>query len=230
MVFPGESVYYEADADDPWAYCWAGFNGSLAPKVLEEIGASLEHPVMDTNGVQELQDTLSAMMINRQSGLRGEFLLQSAFATFIAQLMETVVKVDRTVTPQAKQRALFQNGLQYIQDHYADCIKVRDVAAYLSIDRSYLTALFKRHLDTTPQKYLNSYRIAKAVDLLLNTDYSVDRIARMVGFGDPFIFSKAFKREKELSPSAFRTNLRGEFAGSVSEFKKKVEESQQKDM
>lgn len=230
MVLPGESVYYEADADNPWAYFWAGFNGTLAPKVLEELGISLEHPVVDTRGVDSLKDTLSSMMVNRQEGLRGEFLIQSAFAMFVSQLMETVIRVDRKVTPQAKQRALFQNGLQFIQEHYADCIKVRDVAAYLSIDRSYLTALFKRHLDTTPQKYLNSYRIAKAVDLLLNTDYSIDRIARMVGFGDPFIFSKAFKREKSLSPSAFRTNLRGEFEGSMSEFKKKIEEKQQIDM
>ncbi len=42
------------------------------------------------------------------------------------------------------------------------------------------------------------------MDLLRATEDSMERIAERVGYGDPFVFSKAFKRIQGISPREYR--------------------------
>jgi YesN/AraC family two-component response regulator len=54
---------------------------------------------------------------------------------------------------------------------------------------------------------LNSYRIKKAKELLLNTnekDLSITRIALEVGYPNAAAFNRAFKQFTGLTPSEFR--------------------------
>ncbi len=38
VVVPERIVSYAADRDDPWEYCWVGFNGSDAKRLMEQTG------------------------------------------------------------------------------------------------------------------------------------------------------------------------------------------------
>lgn len=53
-------------------------------------------------------------------------------------------------------------------------------------------------------KYIRTYRIYAAVDLLQSTDLPVAEIADRVGFGDVQQFSKAFKQVLGVPPSSYR--------------------------
>ena len=67
----------------------------------------------------------------------------------------------------------------------------------------------------SPQQYLSRYRIAKAEELLQLTSLPVESIAISCGYSDPIVFSKAFRQEKGVSPSAYRKSLpTGDNAGS----------------
>jgi AraC-like DNA-binding protein len=54
------------------------------------------------------------------------------------------------------------------------------------------------------REYITLYRIAKAEELLLNSDMSITDIALSTGFNDANYFSRAFRKYKEDSPSAYR--------------------------
>lgn len=76
----------------------------------------------------------------------------------------------------------------------------------------------------SPQQYLTSFRIAKAVELLQLTELPIESIAISCGYSDPMVFSKAFRLEKHLSPSAYRKEIqKGETRRNI-EHLKQVEE------
>ena len=81
---------------------------------------------------------------------------------------------------------------------------MEDVAAYVGISRSHLFRSFQTYLGKSPKEYLSEYRIKQACHLLKETDLSVSAIAYSVGFENNLYFSKAFKKQKRVSPSEYR--------------------------
>lgn len=84
------------------------------------------------------------------------------------------------------------------------------IAKDAGISKSSLASKFKRKLGDSPLHYLNTIRIQKAMDLLSNTEMSVEQIADELGFSDPFVFSKSFKKRTKTSPRDYRKNSRFE--------------------
>jgi AraC-like DNA-binding protein len=63
---------------------------------------------------------------------------------------------------------------------------------------------FKKAFNVTPYQYIIWQRIVKASRMLLNPGCSVAEVAMNSGFADIYSFSKAFKKYKGFSPTAFR--------------------------
>ena len=93
---------------------------------------------------------------------------------------------------------------KYIETNYSYPVTVEDVAAYVGISRSHLFRSFQTYLGKSPKEYLSEYRIKQACHLLKETDLSVSAIAYSVGFENNLYFSKAFKKQKRVSPSEYR--------------------------
>lgn len=64
---------------------------------------------------------------------------------------------------------------------------------------------------TFSNKYILSTRIRNAQILLETTDYNISNIASMVGYENAFYFSRLFKKEKGLSPAAYRKIFREKY-------------------
>ena len=67
-------------------------------------------------------------------------------------------------------------------------------------------------------------RIAKAVELLQLTKLPIESIAISCGYSDPMVFSKAFRQEKTVSPSAYRKEMQKGDARRNMDHLKQVEE------
>lgn len=83
-------------------------------------------------------------------------------------------------------------------------LTIQDIANKLSINRSYLTTIFKEYQQQSPKEYLLYIRMHRAKQLLENTKESIKVIAFSVGFSDPLYFSKAFKKYWDCSPREMR--------------------------
>ena len=44
ILFPGVELQYQADKEEPWEYCWAGFMGTDAASIIRNTGFSKELP------------------------------------------------------------------------------------------------------------------------------------------------------------------------------------------
>ncbi|MFJ8949364.1 AraC family transcriptional regulator [Streptomyces sp. NPDC102381] len=82
---------------------------------------------------------------------------------------------------------------------------VGERALRTGVSRSTLAKRFSELLGEPPLTYLTRWRMTLAADLLVEQESStVARVARAVGYTDPFAFSVAFKRLRGTSPSEFR--------------------------
>ncbi|WRU97632.1 helix-turn-helix domain-containing protein [Priestia filamentosa] len=108
----------------------------------------------------------------------------------------------------SKENDYITKSIEFIQTHYNEKIKVTDIAHYVSLNRSYLTTLFRKRTGVSIQQYLAQFRLTRAVELLALTDLSIEQIAESCGYSDPLVFSKAFKREKGISPTKYRERER----------------------
>lgn len=79
-----------------------------------------------------------------------------------------------------------------------------DLARESGASRAAFALRFKTVTGETPVKYLTRLRVERSTELLENSDQSLERIAELVGYSNPFAFSKAFKRVRGISPREFR--------------------------
>lgn len=81
------------------------------------------------------------------------------------------------------------------------------LARTAGLSRAAFAQRFKRMAGDTPAHYVARVRVQRAMDMLRATGDSMERIAERVGYADPFVFSKVFKRVQGLSPREFRRSL-----------------------
>ncbi|WP_105617159.1 AraC family transcriptional regulator [Vallitalea okinawensis] len=94
--------------------------------------------------------------------------------------------------------------MHYMDIHYKDQIKLKDLAELVYMNPSYFSRFFKKFNGLSPMDYLAHVRIKKAIDLLSNTDHAIIDIAGMCGFNSTANFNKTFKRIEGKPPSSFR--------------------------
>lgn len=105
--------------------------------------------------------------------------------------------------PEVSSRA-FQNALSYIRLHASERLLLEDVAEASGFGKTYICALFKKHLGTTFTQYLTGVRLENAKELIRNTDMKLDDVARRCGVGEPSYFYRLFKKATGLTPAAYR--------------------------
>lgn len=96
-------------------------------------------------------------------------------------------------------------ALEYMEKDYAKLEGIKVIADLLGISLSHLTREFTKETGINPIKYLTNIRMQNAMQLLTNTDLSINEIAVKCGFSNGNYFSKIFKKNRHLSPNQFRT-------------------------
>lgn len=84
---------------------------------------------------------------------------------------------------------------------------LEELSKVAGLSRAAFAQKFKKITGDTPAHYLTRIRIQRAMDLLRTTDKGLEDIAENIGYGDSFVFSKAFKRILGVSPKEFRKQL-----------------------
>jgi AraC-like DNA-binding protein len=85
-------------------------------------------------------------------------------------------------------------------------ITIEDLGREVALSPYYLIRAFRHVYKLTPHQYLVAQRIARAKELLRNSDLSITEICAAVGFESLGSFSTLFRKVAGVSPRAYRTS------------------------
>lgn len=208
LIYPNETVTYCADRNDPWSYFWVGFKGSRTEAILKQCGFSKERltlPSPDPNDISACMNELFAHVdLNYSDSLYRESVLLKLFAILNLHYM-TLASEGKLPQDSDSGNIYVNRAIDYINETYMKDITVADIADHLGISRTHLNHVFQDALNLSVQNFLMTFRMERAAILLTDTSDSVKEISRRVGYVDPLVFSKAFKRKFGISPKQYRT-------------------------
>jgi transcriptional regulator GlxA family with amidase domain len=81
------------------------------------------------------------------------------------------------------------------------------IARQAALSPYYFSRQFTAYVGVPPYRYLIGLRIARAVELLRDTELSVTQICSRVGFNSLSHFTTTFRRHTGLSPSDYRRRI-----------------------
>lgn len=88
----------------------------------------------------------------------------------------------------------------YVNTHYAEPLRVGDLARACSMSETHVRRLFEEIMHMSPTEYLNLVRVQQACELLKRTDDPLDLIAARCGFGNVSTLNRNFKKLIGVTP------------------------------
>lgn len=94
--------------------------------------------------------------------------------------------------------------IEWLNTHYTRHISLKSTAYEFNYTKEYLARYFKKHMGMSMQEYINKIRIAKARELLIQSDKNVKEISSELGFSDDKYFLRLFKQHEKITPREYR--------------------------
>lgn len=95
--------------------------------------------------------------------------------------------------------------LSYIEANYGDFnVSVNGIASHLNLSAPYVSATFKKRMGCNLSTFITMFRMKKATELLVMSQYDIQKISSMVGYENVTSFNRNFKKCFGISPGQFR--------------------------
>lgn len=183
IIRPDEVTVYSADGTDPWEYAWIGFGGARA-ELFYTAPTVVRLPSRLGERVRELAlDDVTAT---------------APYIAVIYDVIYSLFDTDSTDTATDRLRRL----RRYINYNYMEDLSVASLSREFGFDRSHLYRIFKERYGVGLKEYITRVRMENAARLLVD-GFSVSETAALVGYPDPFNFSKTFKAYYGTPPSKY---------------------------
>lgn len=108
-----------------------------------------------------------------------------------------------------------QPALNYINQHFTENIKLKDVADLVHMSESRFRHLFKETANLGFKDYITYLRLNEAKKMLLTTDMNLTDIIYKVGFSNIYYFYKKFQKHFSMTPNEYRKYFRDNIIDNV---------------
>jgi transcriptional regulator GlxA family with amidase domain len=96
---------------------------------------------------------------------------------------------------------------QLILERLSETLEVTELARACAMSRSHFSRTFKCSTGLSPQDWIRCQRIARAKQLIQNTDMTLTQISLECGFCDQAHFCHIFTRSEGITPFAWRCQV-----------------------
>ena len=124
------------------------------------------------------------------------------FAEHLSLLADQVLVQQQNSEPESIAKAR-----QFIQEHLAEPLRLKDAARSASLSTSYFSRMFKKSTALGFSEYLARVRVEQARKLLLNPNMHVGEVAFAVGFQSVTHFNRVFKKLTGDAPGEYRQRI-----------------------
>ena len=199
FVLPANTPHaYGAAAQQPWSIYWTHFTGPGAADAYSHING------LHTFGENSRSRETAALFDEILTILEGHSDADTAAFVDMAfpRLLSAFLYPD--LWGHSGNPSIVGKAAHYMNDHIGEKLSLGDICSYLGYSESYFTRVFTKEVGCSPMAWMMQLKAERARYLLSNTRLKVNQIAPMLGFDDPYYFSKFFSKMTGLSPREYR--------------------------
>ncbi|MBQ9743517.1 MAG: helix-turn-helix transcriptional regulator [Clostridia bacterium] len=210
LILPGEIHSFASDSSDV-AILNIPCNGDNDDTDINKCVSG--NPVIKGSSVlsRELRDYIG--IITKELSNKGpgySYMAKGIAGVLVSSLINS--RAVRELTPdelkkQEAESTLLMTVKEYIRESYRENISLESTSAHCNLSLFYFSHLFKRITGVTFYDYLTSYRLDKALDMLLENK-KILNVASECGFATVRTFNRSFKSFFGCSPSEYLSSNR----------------------
>ncbi len=102
-----------------------------------------------------------------------------------------------------------RRAIEFMHDNFSRELQLEEIASAAYLSEYHFARLFKQITGVTVHVYLANIRLERARKLIVETAYSINEIAAMVGYQSQSHFTKIFKSATGITPRAYRGRNEG---------------------
>lgn len=181
-----------------WLWAAEQFRPFLSPFLDRKRGEG-NRLCLDTPAKEALMGWLDTLLEERDAG--GAATVKSGAA--VLNVLNMLNEVKHCTAPPLHLPPLLGEILSFIEQHLDRPCPIQRLCDTFFVSRSSLGRLFRRHLGTTPTKYIENKRLALA-KRLLEENASVQAVCEACGFADYSHFIALFKSRFGVTPLQYK--------------------------
>lgn len=157
---------------------------------------------------KKIIDLVKGMYKVHSDNKDGKELLIEKYAYEIWYQLYTNIEINKQTKEPSTKYTLLKSMIGYIQDHYSENVKLKDIADSVNISISSCNDVFQKQIHLSPISYLLQYRLYQSRKMLYSTSIPINEIAFRCGFSSPSYFIECFRKEYMITPKKFRNTVR----------------------
>ena len=190
-----------ADPDDPYEKKWVNIGGRFLESLAmayQMMGGVYVEPVSIEAQIDEMHRIL--LSYNFQDPRKDNLKLMHQVVDIFDKMNYT-----RNAEREKPDRVMFEQIRNYVTANLLyEQLSPTTICNSFFISSSTLLRMFEKNVGITPAKYIVLQRIEYAKQLLLSTDYTVDRISGFLFFSGSRHFYKVFRETVGMAPTEWR--------------------------
>ncbi|MCZ7649231.1 MAG: AraC family transcriptional regulator [Planctomycetota bacterium] len=200
-VFPGPVFHYGPLPHTAWCEYHFGVSGPGLQRLIDAGVFPADGSVHQLVNVAPLVEGIRELLrVVRRAGPGDADRAVLMAERLLVEMYYSRESLQQAQTPSTSMQAV----LEHCRRHFQVDVDFKALAAAHAMSYSTLRQSLRKLTGQAPAHYLTTLRCDAARTLLSDTDLSVKEIGARVGLGDPYTFSRIFKRRVGLSPQAYR--------------------------
>jgi transcriptional regulator GlxA family with amidase domain len=139
--------------------------------------------------------------------VKKSFYVEKVRGLLTALLFEIARITEREAAPHVPDSRVFgqiSKALRYVDRHYAEPVRIGDLAEACSISETHFRRLFYEYIHMTPVEYLNMVRVLHACEILRSSNDTIAGVAVRCGFSTVSTLDRNFRQVLGVTPGQWK--------------------------
>jgi len=157
----------------------------------------------------------SGLLMSSADALEGNAALDALFRQRLTDLLATRLLAEHTGVPTTFEPIMgglsppaLRRAIERLRSDSDSDVSLAALAADAGLSRFHFCRAFKESTGLSPHAWLRQQRLEQAMNMLRDTDASIESVARELGYASQTAFAAAFRRLTGETPSDWRRRMR----------------------
>ena len=205
VIIPaGKPHEYRSSDENPWTISWCHFQGIRCGEFILEAPVEQAPLAIDGDLITRVRTLFEMAFDIVERGYTVEHA--AAASSLVHSILSLLIYDNARLNPARKplRNRHVEKAIMFMGANIEKALSLGDIAAHVGLSVSRLTQLFCSLVGIAPMSYLARERIHRACHYLDAGELPIAAVALMVGYQDPFYFSRVFKRTIGIPPREYR--------------------------